>query len=187
MVNFTHRPLYSQEILPCTDHSGGLVRPRPGLEAGKERSPSIRTEIQSRFYLLTYLLTPLCRFFLEKLTGLQLVKKLPPPPLSRTPLVLYPPPNPPPLSLSLGHPNPPTQPEGKPRTSLFSFFLSYPLLQILSLEAKRFSTNSKNPPPPHFTEPDGSLPHSQASATCLYPGPAQSSPYTHIPPPGDLS
>ena len=27
----------------------------------------------------------------------------------------------------------------------------------------------------------------QASATCLYPGPAQSSPYTHIPPPGDLS
>ena len=38
---------------------------------------------------------------------------------------------------------------------------------------------------PHFTEPQGSLPHSQASATCLYPGPAQSSPYTHIPPPGD--
>jgi len=29
---------------------------------------------------------------------------------------------------------------------------------------------------PHFTEPEGSLPHSQASATCLYPGPAQSSP-----------
>ena len=38
---------------------------------------------------------------------------------------------------------------------------------------------------PHITEPQGSLPHSQASATCLYPGPAQSSPYTHIPPPGD--
>ena len=38
---------------------------------------------------------------------------------------------------------------------------------------------------PHFTEPEGSLPHSQASATCLYPGPAQSSPYTHIPPPGE--
>ena len=35
----------------------------------------------------------------------------------------------------------------------------------------------------HFTEPEGSLPHSQASTTCLYPGPAQSSPYTHIPPP----
>ena len=28
------------------------------------------------------------------------------------------------------------------------------------------------------TEPEGSLPHSQAYATCLYPGPAQSSPYT---------
>ena len=50
-----------------------------------------------------YLLTPWCRVPLEKLTGLQLVKKF-----------------------------------------------------------------------PHFTEPEGSLPHSQASATCLYPGPAQS-------------
>ena len=36
-------------------------------------------------------------------------------------------------------------------------------------------------------EPEGSLPHSQASATYLYPGPAQSSPYTHIPPSGDPS
>ena len=27
-------------------------------------------------------------------------------------------------------------------------------------------------------EPEGSLPHSQASATCPYPGPAQSSPHT---------
>jgi len=26
-------------------------------------------------------------------------------------------------------------------------------------------------------EPEGSLPHSQASATCLYPEPAQSSPH----------
>ena len=33
-------------------------------------------------------------------------------------------------------------------------------------------------------EPEGSLPHSQASATCPCPGPAQSSPHTHIPPPG---
>ena len=30
-------------------------------------------------------------------------------------------------------------------------------------------------------EHEGSLPHSQASATCPYPGPAQSSPHTHIP------
>jgi len=35
-------------------------------------------------------------------------------------------------------------------------------------------------------EPEGSLPHSQESATCLYPRPAQSSPYTHIPPPEEL-
>ena len=34
-------------------------------------------------------------------------------------------------------------------------------------------------------EPEGSLPHSQVSATCLYPGPAKSSPYTHNLPPGD--
>jgi hypothetical protein len=30
-------------------------------------------------------------------------------------------------------------------------------------------------------EPEGSLPHSQVPATCLYPEPAQSSPYPHIP------
>jgi len=34
-------------------------------------------------------------------------------------------------------------------------------------------------------KPESLLPHSQASATCPYPGPAQSSPYTHIPPPRD--
>ena len=36
-------------------------------------------------------------------------------------------------------------------------------------------------------EPESPLPHSQASANCLYPGPAQYSPYTHILPPGDAS
>ena len=40
---------------------------------------------------------------------------------------------------------------------------------------------------PHFMEPEGSLPYSQASATCPYPGPTQSSQHTHIPPPGDPS
>jgi hypothetical protein len=34
-------------------------------------------------------------------------------------------------------------------------------------------------------EPEGSLPHSQVPDTCLYPEPAQSSPYPHIPPPVD--
>ena len=32
---------------------------------------------------------------------------------------------------------------------------------------------------PRISRNEGSLPHSQASTTCLYPGPAQSSPYTH--------
>ena len=36
-------------------------------------------------------------------------------------------------------------------------------------------------------EPEGSLPHSQVSATCPYPEPAQSSPYPHIPFPEDPS
>jgi len=36
-------------------------------------------------------------------------------------------------------------------------------------------------------EPEGSLLHSQASATHPYLGPAQSSLYTHIPPAGDPS
>ena len=36
-------------------------------------------------------------------------------------------------------------------------------------------------------EIQSSLPHSQASVTRPYPGPAQSSSYTHIPPPGEPS
>src|SRR5215510_6038358 len=32
----------------------------------------------------------------------------------------------------------------------------------------------------HFMEPEGSLPHSQVPATCLYPESAESSPYTHF-------
>jgi hypothetical protein len=35
-------------------------------------------------------------------------------------------------------------------------------------------------------EPEGSFPRSQVPATCLYPEPAQSSPYLHIPLPEDL-
>jgi len=41
--------------------------------------------------------------------------------------------------------------------------------------------------PSIFMEPEGSLPHSEVSATCPYPGPAQSSPHTHIPPRADPS
>ena len=36
-------------------------------------------------------------------------------------------------------------------------------------------------------EPEGSLPHSQASATRPYPGLAQSSPHAHNPPPANPS
>jgi len=35
--------------------------------------------------------------------------------------------------------------------------------------------------PPHFMEPDDSLPQSQVPTTCPYPEPARSSPYPHIP------
>jgi hypothetical protein len=38
---------------------------------------------------------------------------------------------------------------------------------------------------PHIMELKGSVPQSQVSATCPYPEPAQSSPFTHIPLPED--
>ena len=59
------------------------------------------------------------------------------------------------------------------------------MVQSPSWEANWFAASQEIPP--HFMEPEGSLPHSKASATCPYPGPAQSSPHTHIPPPGDPS
>jgi len=59
------------------------------------------------------------------------------------------------------------------------------MVQSPSLEANWFAASQEIP---HISRnPQGSLPHSQASAACLYPGPAQSSPYIHIPPPGDPS
>jgi len=39
------------------------------------------------------------------------------------------------------------------------------------------SPSEANRVSPHFMEPEGSLPHSQVSDTCLYPEPARSSPY----------
>jgi len=77
---------------------------------------SLRTSVTNLTLNHIYLLTPLCKVVLEKLTGLQLVKKC-----------------------------------------------------------------------PVFHGPECSSPHSQTSAICPYPGPAQSSPYTHIPPPEDPS
>ena len=59
------------------------------------------------------------------------------------------------------------------------------MVQSPSSEATKFAASQEISP--HFMEPEGSLPHSQVSATCPYPGPAQSSPHTHIPTPGDPS
>ena len=54
-----------------------------------------------------------------------------------------------------------------------------------SWEANWFAASQEIPR--IFMEPEVSLPQSQASASCPYPGPAQSSPDTHIPPPEDPS
>ena len=59
------------------------------------------------------------------------------------------------------------------------------MVQSPSWEANWFAASQEIPR--ISQNPEGSLPHSQASDTCLYPGPAQSSPYTHIPPTGDPS
>jgi hypothetical protein len=45
-------------------------------------------------------------------------------------------------------------------------------------EANRFSVSQEIPP--HFMQPQDSLPHSQVPATCPYPEPARSNPYPHI-------
>ena len=63
--------------------------------------------------------------------------------------------------------------------------LTYSTVHSPSWEANWFAASQEIPL--IFMEPKGSLPHSQASATCPYPGPVQSSPHTHISPPGDPS
>jgi hypothetical protein len=60
---------------------------------------------------------------------------------------------------------------------------TYSMVQSPSWEANWFAASQEIRR--IFMEPEGSLPHSQASATCPYPGPAQSSSHTHIPLPGD--
>ena len=62
---------------------------------------------------------------------------------------------------------------------------TYSMVQSPSWEANWFADSQEIP---HiFMEPEGSLPDTQASATCPCPGPAQSSLHNHIPPPGDPS
>ena len=70
-------------------------------------------------------------------------------------------------------------------TYLLTYLLPHSMQQSPSCEANRFAASQAIPP--HFTEPEGSLPHSQLPATCPYPEPAQSSPYPHIPHPEDPS
>ena len=59
------------------------------------------------------------------------------------------------------------------------------MVQSPSWEANWFAASQEIPR--ILMEPEGSLPHSQASATRPYPGLTQSSPHTHNPPPADLS
>ena len=199
---------------------------------------------------ITYLLTPWCRVLLEKLTGLQLVKKfpafhgtrrfitaltsvrqlslsrarsiqsMPPHPASwRSILILS-------SHLCLGYPSY-LFPSGFPTKSLYTpilspkhvyntihliiitfppicfgayssnfrekflecsnnntYLLTYSMVQSPSWEANWFAASQEIPcisrnPKVHY--------RTEVSATCLYLGPAQSSPYTHIPPPGDPS
>ena len=68
---------------------------------------------------------------------------------------------------------------------MYTKLLTYSMVQSPSWAADWLAASQEIPR--ISWNPEGSLPHSQASATCLYPGPAQSSPYTHIPPPGDPS
>ena len=70
-------------------------------------------------------------------------------------------------------------------TYLLTYLLTYSMVQSPSWEANWFAAIQEIPR--IFMEPEGSLPHSQATATCPYPVPAQSSPHTHIPPPVDPS
>ena len=71
------------------------------------------------------------------------------------------------------------------RNMLSTYLITYSMVQSPSWEANWFAASQEISP--HFMEPEDSLPHSQASATCSYPMPAQSSPHTYILPPGDPS
>ena len=70
-------------------------------------------------------------------------------------------------------------------TYLLTYLLTHSMVQSPSREANWFAASQEIPR--IFMEPEGSLPHSKACATCPCPGPAQSSPHTHIPSPEDPS
>jgi hypothetical protein len=60
-------------------------------------------------------------------------------------------------------------------TYLFTYSLHAAEPFLRSYPVCRYSRKSL-----HFMEPESSIPHSQMPATCLYPKPAQSSPYPHV-------
>ena len=71
-----------------------------------------------------------------------------------------------------------------PETYLLTYLLTA-WSRVLLEKLTGFAANQEIPP--HFMEPEGSLPYSQAPATCPYPEPARSSPYPDIPLPEDPS
>ena len=109
------------------------------------------------------ILTPWCRVPPEQLTGLQLVKKFPAFHGTRRFITAL--------------------------TSVRHLSLSWasPIQSTCPHPKVHYHTHKRPPPVPilgqpdpvHMPTPEGSLPHSQASATCPYPGPARSSPHAH--------
>jgi len=69
-------------------------------------------------------------------------------------------------------------------TNLITYLLTCCMVQSPYCQSNWFATSQDIP---RIHGPKISIPHSQASVTCLYPVPFQSSPYTHIPIPGDPS
>ena len=59
------------------DRTGSESCPIAGFDSGCAELRVLQTQGRYDTYLLTYLLTPRCRVLLEKLIGLQLVKKFP--------------------------------------------------------------------------------------------------------------
>ena len=86
---------------------------------------------------------------------------------------------------SLGGSHQHIQGECKYHTFLLIYLLAHSMEQSPSWEATLLSDSQEIPP--HFMEPEGSLPHSQVPATCPYPEPARSSPYPHTLLPEDPS
>ena len=84
-LTFPHQnPVYTSAVhhtgyMPCPAHSSMYDHPNNIGEEYRSLSSLLRSFLHSliTMSLLTYLFTPWCRVLLEKLTGLQLVKKFP--------------------------------------------------------------------------------------------------------------